>query len=251
MRQKLWIALLFFGLGNLSVFLVVRHARLPAAHVVLPVSQVPNATVPAIPKPFSTKTEVVKDSWHVRAQTFADFKRNRRGIVMSAVNDDSVDMVFALMMGLTSADIARLNRSLASAKERIETLRESTARLEISPDKKTKIITLPALGAEMTPIYKSVLSEFADVLGPERYDLFNQVAGESFDGLFDHFGANTVVYEIATDPIIDEKGRMTYQYKRTSRESGPMPASYWSNRTFIDGEKDDPIVMKFIHTAQQ
>lgn len=183
-------------------------------------------------------------SWKVRARTFAEFKRKRGGMPVAAIWNDSLDPQMALILGLTSEEVDQIDRSIRNTRLRVEQLRLNTAKSARSDDGKTMTITLPPIAAEATPIYKSLVSVISEVLGPDRFDFFNQVAGDRFDAIYDHFGADAVDYEVTLAPTVKADGKKVFAFKRTSHDNGG--AVYWSSGSETKGISTDIIVQRFL-----
>ncbi|HEY4247440.1 MAG TPA: hypothetical protein VGM64_11320 [Lacunisphaera sp.] len=186
-----------------------------------------------------------QDSWGVQARTFAELSNRKEGLIVRPVAGDKLDIGLVLMLGLTTDEWNRINRSILETRTQIEHLRLATAVSTLSKDGKKTIITLPPLANEVDPIYKSLISTLSTVLGPEKYNFFNKVAGDSLDQMYDNFGANEIIYEIANEPTANADGTKVYAYRRSSFASVGGAGSWSSSKAEL-GKIDDPLLRGFL-----
>ncbi len=131
---------------------------------------------------------------------------------------NTFSLQLAIMLGLTEDEYDRLNAAIQETKLRCDDLAIQSATSHLSKDGKTLEVTVPSLAAGGDTLYSGLLDEFTQVLGPERYQLFNALAGDAFDASFDRFGLNSVTY------------RLTVQ----SPEQDDAPSKYSVTRNYID-----------------
>jgi len=120
---------------------------------------------------------------------------------------------FALFYGLTSEETARLNQAFQQTNQRLGDLSAQHARTDPASSAKTLIVTVAAFPEEGGKLYSNLLSQFAAVLGPDRYTEFNEISGDALESSFDGFGTARNQYEIGLAPSTDGKAR--YNIKRS------------------------------------
>lgn len=116
------------------------------------------------------------------------------------VAGDKLNPNLAIMLGLTEEEYDRLNEAIRKTKRRYDLLAIQSATDHLSDDGKTLEVSVPSLAAGGDALYSGLLNEFGRVLGPERYQLFNALAGNAFDTSFNRFGLNPVTYTLTTQP---------------------------------------------------
>lgn len=118
--------------------------------------------------------------------------------------DGALNKQLAVMLGLGPEDYGRLNAAIARTKERLDELAIQAARPRLSADRQTFVLNIPPHPQTSDPVYADLVDTFAQVLGPDRFKLFNAVSGDAFDGSFNRFGLDPVTYELTLQPELSD-----------------------------------------------
>jgi len=155
-------------------------------------------------------------------------------------------------LGLTENERARIEDAVARAKAIIEQRRLAMATCETSSDGSSMTIQIPSLGKDGTVVYQSLLSEIVQVLGRDRFEVFSETCGESFDSSFDHFGADEVHYEIDLAHAVTTGNQTTYNIKGSSVEPDArgLGAHYMSSGTVSTTDVHDMFLRRFLFHVQ-
>lgn len=114
---------------------------------------------------------------------------------------DRISPTFLLMFDLTKDEVDRLESAASNASERYQEMQSRVAAGEMNADGSKLIVNVPPTPEAGGILYDDLLATFADVLGPDRFELFNVLSRQSFDQRYDRFGLNTVTYELDLTPI--------------------------------------------------
>jgi hypothetical protein len=153
------------------------------------------------------------------------------------------------IVGLTPDETARLENAAFAAKRKIIEARMSRAKPSMSDDGKTLIVEVPPIDATTSrAIYENLLDTVKSTLGAERYSVFTELTGESFELGFDQFGLNSLRYELALEArSVSAEGTAYYEYKRHFLDpSGASKGWGGSILSVAQLEKEDPILGHFI-----
>jgi hypothetical protein len=144
-------------------------------------------------------------------------RKNVQGrINLQVVTSRRLDPEFIKLFGITDAEAATLNERLAETKSRLDQLSIDAATSRLDSENNRFIVHVPPLPAEGGQVRDQLLQSFADVLGPERFDAMNALAGQAFDGAFSQFGLADTTYEINLAPTTSDDGQSIYQIKETN-----------------------------------
>jgi hypothetical protein len=165
-----------------------------------------------------------------RAETIAWLKRRHSLFQMSAFMGDSFNVELAVVLGLNSAEIEQIDMAVQQVKKRLDELEVHAATGQVSADGKTLTVSIPSLTNEGGALYADLLNKFSQVMGPERFQLFNEITGDSFDRNFDRFDLNAVTYELALDPTNTIGNKTLYSFKRYTSDGADKSTS-WSGGT--------------------
>ena len=164
------------------------------------------------------------------------------------------DTQMAIMLGLKPDEYDRLNAAIRQTQQQLNDLAIQAATAHLSPDGKTLQVTVPSLAAGGDALYSSLLNTFAQVLGPDRFQVFNALAGDTFDTSFDRFGLNPTSYVLTLQPLAPAAGPPLYQVTRNYTDATGKSRG-WSNSTYRlpDLQKDLPVLAHFLppELAQQ
>lgn len=130
---------------------------------------------------------------------------------------DKLNPQFIKVFDLSPPEVARLEGSLKLAKEQIDALLSRAATGEISADGAKLTVTVPPQPTEGGVIHDTLLSAFEQVLGPDRFLLFNTMSGDAFEQSFDQFGLATEIFTVDLNPERMSGGRPLYQVKKETK----------------------------------
>jgi hypothetical protein len=156
---------------------------------------------------------------------------------------DSLNPDFIRAYDLSPAEVAALESALRGAKTELTAMaiQGATVQIDTAATKLTATISpTPVKGGE---VYDALLTTFRSVLGPDKFNLFNKLSGESFDRGLDAYGAARLSYEVTKRN--DPSGGLLYVIKRSS----VLPNSNGNSMSMVppDGvEKFDPVLAKLI-----
>ena len=160
---------------------------------------------------------------------------------------DSFNRELVLLLGVTPAELEQLDVATKNTKKSLDDLAIHAASRRVSDDGKTLIVTVPSLSAESGALYTNLISTVKQVLGPERYQLFDDLSGEIFDRSFDQFGLNPLTYELTLKPVSTAGGVATYSFKRSYVDAANSGNFGWSSGT-TSSAYPDPFLMHFLPT---
>lgn len=153
----------------------------------------------------------------------------------------------ALTLGLTPGEVEQLSSAYLQTKKNFDDLAIRSAAGKISADGKILVITVPSLTGESAPLYSNLLDTVKQVLGPDRYSLFNELAGDGFDRTFDRFGLNPVTYELTLEPEKIEGGFARYPLKTSYIDVSREGSRGWGTGTVTraDLQENNPVIAHF------
>ena len=149
---------------------------------------------------------------------------------MSPFSGDSFSHEVAILLGLTPTEFDHIDAAIQQTKQRLNDLALNAATAHVSADGKTLIVTVPPLPNEGDSLYANLLNTITQVLGPERFQLFNEITGDTFDSHFDRFGLNPVTYELTLQPADVVGGTPRYFYRRSYTDANGKSTG-WSSAT--------------------
>lgn len=158
------------------------------------------------------------------------------------------------LLALTPSEVATINSALGKAKVELDNARRDTARSSLSDDGKMLVVEVPALQPEASgPIYDGILDVLRKTLGPERFAMFNELAGQGLDASFDSFGLNHVRYELTLTPrFIAGNSTPYFEYKRHYIAADGTGKGWSGGTGDAKGiEKADPILAHFFSVKTQ
>ena len=163
-------------------------------------------------------------------------------VLGDALNTDVVEV-----LDLTLVEKELLDSAFKQAKQHLDELREHAASRQVTADGKKLIVTVAPIPTEGSAVYSNLVTTLKQVLGPERYQLFNDVTGDSFDRSFESFGLNTVSYELSLEPISQPGSAPNYAFKQSFKAADGSGSSGWSNGTMDRSslEKSFPVLAHF------
>lgn len=182
-----------------------------------------------------------------RRETLAWMKRRNTYLSTMPFNPYGLDLSLALMLGLAPAEIEELNTAYQETKKNLDNLAVGAATGQVSADGRKLVVAVPSLTAGSAPLYTNLLETIKRVLGPDRYPLFNEIAGEGFDVLFDRFGLNPVTYELTLQPESKAGNPPSYLLNISSNDAVHRGGRTWSSNptTREDLGKNFPAVAHF------
>lgn len=220
--------------------------------VVSPVVALPSSTPltkPSIPvESLSSTNSAVKDEFS-GLRTYSWIRK--QGTHISGFDPfpfAKFDFSLAIMLGLSSDEVDRLNQAIKFSKQQISEIQIRTATSSMDADGKTLSIKIPPLQADSASIYAELLAKFKQTLGPERYQMFNEMSGDSFDRSFDRFGLNPLTYEVNLKGEVRPDGSTVYPYKISGNDVGSPGSSYSQSgsSTMKDLQETYPIFLRFL-----
>jgi hypothetical protein len=131
------------------------------------------------------------------------------------LDDTEFSRDLALILGLTRSQIEQINSALGRTKQTLEELKFRAATAQHSADGKSLLVTLPPLTVENSRVYSELLTTMKTVLGPARYQVFNELTGDQFEQAFGSFGLNTDRFDLTLQPA-NTNGVSMYTFKHTS-----------------------------------
>lgn len=168
------------------------------------------------------------------------------GIGVTQFPNEQLSPLFISVFDLSASEVARLNASLDHARSQYDTLVGRIATGGINPDGAQLTVQVPPMPAEGGAIHDALFAAFQQVLGPERFQLFDIVAADNFERSFDGFGLGEVRYTMELNPIVAANGFRTY---RITRHSSNPDGSRMTSNNQLDVEsalKRFPVLKRFI-----
>lgn len=158
-----------------------------------------------------------------------------------------LDPVFVRFFNLTPAEAGRLAGSIKLAQAQYDSMVDAAATGGVSDDGKTLTVTVPSFPAEGGAIHDELLGAFEQVLGPDRFALFNVVTRDQFEQSFNQFGLGKVTYAMELTPTIIAGARPIYKATRaTSGPDGSWGSSSGSVLGAADVKKYFPAMSRFL-----
>ena len=146
-------------------------------------------------------------------------KKKGAQISVSVFERDRLDPKFASVYNLSADDVAILNRAIADAKGRMDAIAMQMASFKASVDGSKLTVEVPSTVERGGPIYDGLLQTFRSVLGPDRFQSFGDVSGDSFEYGFNYFGLSNVRYEVYPSGQNNADGAPFYTVVKSS--TGP------------------------------
>jgi len=194
----------------------------PPANIaeVTPVNAAPNPTVAAaIVSPEGVSTGVT--TLAQRTAVLAWLKAHGAFIAIPALtgNDDTLSPLFISYFELSPGVVGKLQAGLTHARGQNDAMSSSVATGGLNADGTKLTVTVPPFPTAGGMIHDTLLLAFEHVLGPERFEAFNQVSRDNFEGEMDKFGLNTVTYTMDLKPTATFSGRAIYAISTKSAQS--------------------------------
>ena len=182
-----------------------------------------------------------------RMETLAEMKRRNVHLLVAPFGGGSLSLELAVMLGLSAAEIDQINVTYRMTKQRLSDQAIGAATSALSPDGTTLTVTVPPLPTNTDSSYSDLLNQVRQVRGPERFELFNELAGEQFDKEFDRFGLNAVTYQLSLQPTSNATGTAAYSYRYTSAAADAKETN-WNSGTITraDIEENNPVLAHFL-----
>ena len=152
-------------------------------------------------------------------------KKRGAQISVNVFERDKLNPKFASVYNLSAGDVAILNQAIADAKSRMDAIAIQMASFKASADGSKLTVEVPPTVEQGGAIYDGLLQTFQSVLGPDRFQSFGDVSGDSFEYGFNSFGLSNVRYEVSPsgqntangDPLyIVVKSSLGPEFKQTS-----------------------------------
>ena len=144
------------------------------------------APSPATNQPISTKTrlEVLASLGHQPNVWGGGFRCHP----IDRFDGCKINAEFAFIFGLSAPEVQRLNQTIARTEAQVMEMQRTA--LQAGFDEKSGVLSIevPSLPKKGGAVYDQLLAEMKTVLGDERSQYFDLMAGDSFDAAFSHFG---------------------------------------------------------------
>lgn len=158
-----------------------------------------------------------------------------------------IDSNLALMLGLTPGEFDRLNAAIQKTYRKFDELAIQRATSRVSADGKTLTVSVPSLAQQGNSLYTGLLQTFENVLGPQRFQLFNAVAGDAFDNSFNSFGVDPVTYVLTLQPAGNGGGTPQYSVTSSYRQASPSGVGWRSGSLSLASlDKEYPVLAHFL-----
>jgi hypothetical protein len=141
--------------------------------------------------------------------------------------NEGIDPTFARVYDLNPGEIAVLNEAIKATKEKFTAAAIQNAKAQLSPDGSHLAVEVPPVVDQGGVIYDQLLQTVENVLGPDRFQSFNALSGDTFDSGFGSFGLWSSRYELAATEQKIGKGVPIYRVLVTSK--GPNGSSTSDN----------------------
>lgn len=192
--------------------------RVPIAVDVVPLAQPMVAHASAGPQraPGDATSAIEGAKWRGREETMCWLKAHKALApleVFSAGGSGLLDNRFAEVFALTAAERERVQQAAEQAYRNIEEVRATRATVSVAPDNSRARVDLPAVPEAGGRIHDELLREFKEVLGPERFAYFDDLAGDNFEAAFKAFGANGETSDL--EKYLNEDGRIWVRFQHT------------------------------------
>lgn len=153
---------------------------------------------------------------------------------------------FVSAFGLSAEEAASLQEAVRNANERMSTQLAASATVRVDADNSRVWVELPAMPTEGGRIHDELLRTFEGMLGPDRLPYFNEMAADSFEGVFRTFGVRQSTFEVQRKEV--GNGRMAFSI--TERWS--LPDSSGDSHSLVlpfDLAKSFPVLAKVLPTT--
>lgn len=136
---------------------------------------------------------------------------------------------FASVFNLSPGDVATINKAIADARGRLDAIAIQTAKFQTSPDGSRLTVEVPSTTEQGGAIHDALLQTIQGVLGPGRFESFDDVSGDSFESGFNSFGLSNVRYELAPAGQNTASGEPLYTVVKASTGTGAYVRSTYSS----------------------
>lgn len=211
-------------------------------------STAPSQATPAPPRD-SGSVHDPGEAYHNRIETIRWLRQTGAPVRIHAFARNDFSPSLFKILGLSPAEITRLNDAALEATRGIEAARQARITSNTSEDGKTLTVDVPAIDAATSrEIYDRLLGTLKSTLGPERSEVFNELTGESFESGFDQFGLNIIRYELTLNPTYPVTGAPAhFEYKRHYVDPTGLSKGWsGSNVSVAQIDKNDPILGRFV-----
>lgn len=171
--------------------------------------------------------------------------KKRAMYISPPIGPDGVEQGFAKEYELNAGEVALLNDATKTAKAGLDAIALRSARPVPTGDTSRVVVEVPPNVDQGGVIYEQLLQTLKDVLGPDRYQSFNEIYGLSFDYAFNAFGLASMRYELTATGQNTRSGAPLYQVTVT----GKAPNGSWHSgitTTFKQVVTAYPVLAKFI-----
>jgi hypothetical protein len=246
-----WSLLIGFAAGWFA------HARMESPSPATPPPQrqiaspaTDNTALPAKPSATTgTATQKPDDPIGRRTQAIRELSRLGLNSQIAAFSGDKFSPQLGKALSLTPDESSRLALAAQEAKRAIDAARLARASSRVSEDGKTLIVESPSVDvAASRAIYDRLLDTVKSTLDRERFELFNELTGDSFDRGFEQFGLQSYRYEMELTPIlIPERAGDHLNFKRHILNYNGVSVGWSGSRLNYPGiEKHAPVLAHFI-----
>jgi hypothetical protein len=160
-----------------------------------------------------------------RLHTLTWGKQKGLQIGVNVFMNDGLDPTFASVFDLTPGEVNALNGAIRSAKEKLFAIAVQDAKVEPSADGSRFVVEVPSTTDQGGAVYDSLLKTFSDVLGPDRFQSFNDLSGLSFESGFGSFGLANTRYEMSASETASSSGAPLYKILVSSTLPGAQTTS--------------------------
>lgn len=165
---------------------------------------------------------------------------------VSPFTDTTLNPIFVKAFALDGAEEAKLRLALIDSRRRYDEVLTRTAQGRIDEAGKeltVKIAPSPEAGGR---IHDDLLDTFRNVLGPERFALFNQLSAEAFAGTYDSFGMGQVTLTMKLTPRHVPNGPDTYQIVRAVTSASGQRTLGTSQIDLATARRSFPVLFRFL-----
>ncbi len=160
-----------------------------------------------------------------RLNTLTWGKQKGLPIGVNVFSNDALDAIFASVYDLSPSEINALNAAIRAAKEKLFAIAVQQAKVEPSGDGSRFVVEVPSTTDQGGTIYDGLLRTFADVLGPDRFQSFNELSGTNFESGFGAFGLANTRYELTVSDTTSPTGTPLYKVLVSSTLPGSQTTS--------------------------
>lgn len=122
-------------------------------------------------------------------------KNNTGSIYCSVLDTLKENDRFSILFSLSPESKQRIKDALKKTAEEIGSIRSAKAVIYPGEESNTLTITLPET-TDGAALYDNLLSVIKSELGPERFELFNEIGGHRFETEFGYYGLSTITYNV-------------------------------------------------------